>query len=182
VGILVEFETVIRQRFSCRSYLKDKPVSEETLKDLIRLSQRAPSAGNLQAYRLTLVKNSSLRKQLAEAALDQNFLAEAPVVLVVSAAPSISSPRYRERGRTLYSIQDATIFAAYFQLACTNVGLASVWVGAFSEQKVVDIIKSHVPGQFVERPIALIAVGYPAEGTPIPRGRISIDQLVISLD
>ncbi|MFW9777396.1 MAG: nitroreductase family protein [Candidatus Heimdallarchaeota archaeon] len=178
----MEFETVIKERFSCRSFFTGKHVSDDKLQDVIRLSQRAPSAGNLQAGRLILVKNSRLRQQLARAALDQDFLNQAPIVIVVSAAPSISSPRYHERGRTLYALQDATIIAAYLQLACTNVGLASVWVGAFSEHEVINILKPHVPAQFIERPIALIAIGYSAEDKPIPSRRIPIDQLVVSVD
>lgn len=178
----MEFETVIEQRFSCRSYFEEKLIPEQVIRDVIRLSQRAPSAGNLQAFRVVVVRNPRVRKLLAQAARDQTFLAEAPVVLVISAAPSISNRRYRERGRTLYSVQDATIFTAYLQLACTNVDLASVWVGAFSEHEVISTLKDHVEAHFIERPIALIAVGYSTEDSPIPSKRIPFDQLVASVD
>ncbi|MFW9853823.1 MAG: nitroreductase family protein [Candidatus Thorarchaeota archaeon] len=178
----MEFETLVKQRFSCRSFFIKKEIPDETIKGVIRLSQRAPSAGNLQALRLILVKNRLTREKLAHAAGDQSFLAEAPIVVVVSAAPSISSTRYHERGRILYAIQDATIFAAYLQLACTNAGLASVWVGAFSEEEVINILKLQVPVQFIERPIALIAIGHCAEDNIIPSKRIPIDQLVISVE
>ncbi|MFX0152417.1 MAG: nitroreductase family protein [Candidatus Hodarchaeota archaeon] len=178
----MEFAEVIQNRFSCRSFSKTKPVSLELIKRIIKLCQKAPSAGNLQAFRIIVVWNSEIKLQLAKAAFGQYFLADVPVVIVISAAPTISEWRYRDRGRNLYSIQDATIFASFIELACTNFGLGSVWVGAFSETQVVSILKSHVPPQYIEKPIALIGIGYCREEPSMFTSRISFNDLVYSLD
>jgi nitroreductase len=43
-------------------------------------------------------------------------------------------------------------------LAATDLGLATVWVGAFDEVKVQEVV-----GDKSLRPVAMFAVGYPAE-------------------
>jgi nitroreductase len=70
-----------------------------------------------------------------------------------------SEAKYHERGARLFSIQDATIAAAYAQLAATAEGLASCWVGAFDEGRVAAILGA--PARL--RPVALMPIGYPAE-------------------
>ncbi|MFX0124889.1 MAG: nitroreductase family protein [Candidatus Hodarchaeota archaeon] len=177
----MDLEQVFQMRFSCRSF-SSKPVPEELLEKIIRLCQRAPSAGNLQAFRVIIVRNQDTRNRLAHAALQQTFLAKAPVVLVVSASPSLSSFGYGQRGRDLYSIQDATIFAAYCELICTNFGLASVWIGAFSDNQVLEVLKPQVPSNYIEKPIALIGIGFPTELPSRFTSRISLDELSYSLD
>ncbi len=177
----MELEEVVKTRFSCRSF-SNKPVPNELLEKIIRLSQRAPSAGNLQAFRVIIIKKNEIKTQLAIAALSQTFLAEAPVVLVISAAPSLSAPHYGKRGRILYSLQDATIFAAYCEMICTDSGLASIWIGAFSEDQVVNILRDQVPPVFIEKPIALIGIGYPRQKSSHFTRRISMDELIYSLD
>ena len=177
----MDLEQAIQTRFSCRSFSR-KPVPNELLQKIIRLSQRAPSAGNLQAFRVIIVRNQETRTQLALAAFGQTFLAEAPVVLVISASPTLSARRYSERGRILYSLQDASIFTTYCELICTSFGLASVWVGAFSDAQVVNVLKHQVPSHFIEKPIALLGIGYPVEQPSYLTQRISTDKLIFSLD
>jgi nitroreductase len=58
------------------------------------------------------------------------------------APPERSASQYGDRGRTLYALQDATIAAAYAQLAIVAAGLGSTWVGAFDEAKVREVLAS----------------------------------------
>ncbi len=152
------FETV-RHRHSVRRYQGDMPVEEEKLHAILETAFAAPSAGDLQAYHIVVVREPGKRAALAEAAEGQAFLAEAPVVLVFAADPEGSARKYGERGRSLYAMQDATIAAAYAQLAAVAAGMASAWVGYFDEAAV-----RNVAGLEQEQvPVSLIAVGYPAE-------------------
>jgi len=95
---------------------------------------------------------------LAKAAFDQTFLVQAPVCLVFSADPNRSTPKYGKRGAQLYSVQDATIAGTFAMLAAVDLGLATVWVGAFDEEKVQKIV-----GEKSLKPVAMFALGYPAE-------------------
>lgn len=162
---------VIKTRRSVRKY-QLREVEKEKLETILNAINSAPSAGNLQAYQVYLVTDQSLKKQLVKAALDQEFIAQAPVVLVFCTDPD-RSRKYGERGRTLYSIQDTTIAVAYAQLAATALGLATCWVGAFDEQQVSKILK--LPQN--HRPIVILPIGYPAE-SPEPTPRRPISDLV----
>jgi len=151
----MDFIKLTEERHSMRKY-QFKPVEEEKLTRILEAANRAPSAGNLQGYEIYIVKKKEHRQALVKAAYEQEFLAEAPVVLVFCADPPRSAEKYGERGATLYSIQDATIACAYAQLAAKSLGLDTVWVGAFDEQAVAGII--HVEAGL--RPLVLLPVGY----------------------
>ena len=162
------FETV-RHRHSVRRYQRDMPVEPEKLHAILEMACAAPSAGDLQAYHITVATRQATREALAEAAHGQAFVAEAPVLLVFSADPERSAAHYGGRGRQLYALQDATIAAAYAQLAVVAAGMGSTWVGAFDETAVRRILD--LPAHLV--PVALLSVGYPAElPEPTPRRRL----------
>lgn len=168
----MELSDVFKKRRSVRAF-QDKPVPQEKIKKILEAANSAPSAGNLQAYEIFLVKEKSVKKRLAEAALDQDFIARAPVVLVFFANPKKSAVRYGERGETLYSIQDATIAATFAWLSVVDQGLSTVWVGAFYDDKVVATLKAD-PSLI---PVAILPVGFPAEA-PVSPPRRSLSDLV----
>ena len=128
--------------------------------------QTAPTAGNLQAYEVMVVKDPEARQKLARAALGQGFVAAAPAVLAFVALPVTSGQRYGARGAQLYSIQDATIATTYAMLAATALGLATTWVGAFHEDEVREVLNAEAN----QVPVALLPLGYgAAEPHPSPR-------------
>ena len=131
----------------------------------------APSAGNLQAYQVYVFRKPDKREALARAAFEQTFITEAPVCLVFCADPARSAEKYGDRGAELYSVQDATIAGTYAMLAAADLGLATVWVGAFDEEEVRKVV-----GVESIRPVAMFAVGYPAE-EPEPTPRRAIEEI-----
>ncbi|MFQ6105600.1 MAG: nitroreductase family protein [Candidatus Hydrothermarchaeaceae archaeon] len=167
----MEFFDVLRKRRSVRAF-RDAEIDDETLEKILEAANSAPSAGDLQAYEIVVVRSDRRKKEIAEAAYSQEFIREAPVVLVFLANPERSSWKYGKRGSELYCIQDATIAAAYTQLAVTSLGLGSVWVGAFDTDKLAEILR--VEGEI---PVAVIPVGYPAE-EPMPTPRRKLEELV----
>ncbi len=164
----MDVREAIRSRRSVRTFRPD-PVPEDLLKLLVELANWAPSAGNLQSRDFVLVRDAKLRQGLARAALDQDFLAQAPAVLVVCANLHRVFSRYGQRGQDLYAIQDAAAAAENFLLAVHEAGLGAVWVGAFDEVGVRRLLKlpEHV------RPVTLIPLGVPAE-SPGPSERMSL--------
>lgn len=155
------FETISRRR-SVRAF-RDEPIGSDLIGRVLDAANRAPSAGNLQAYEIVLVTQPPIKEALAQAALHQYFLVEAPVVLVFATNPHRSAIKYGQRGENLYCLQDATIACTYAQLAATALGLvANVWVGAYNDQAIRDILGLPHDSQ----PAALLAIGYPAEHPP----------------
>lgn len=148
----------IKNRRSVRSFREDRDVEKEKLGRIIEAAAWAPSAGNMQAREFIVVRKKETREKLAEAALNQEFIAKAPVVIVVCANKR-KVAEYGSRGESLYCIQDSAASVQNILLASFALGLGSCWVGAFSEQKVKSIL--NIPNE--SKPVALIPIGYSAE-------------------
>lgn len=168
----MNYFNVLEARKSIRAYT-DTPVKEAHLERIFQAVNQAPSAGNLQAFEIYLVTNVDQRMQLAKAALDQEFIAQAPVVLIFCTHADRSAVRYSERGNDLYCLQDATIACTYAMLSATALGLSSVWIGAFNESQVSTIIGTH-PGH---RPVAMLPIGFAAE-EPRVKSRRKLDDFI----
>lgn len=157
---------LIKERRSIRDFL-DKDIPEDIIDKLIDALIWAPSAGNLQSRKFYFVKEERLKKQLASAALNQRFIAEAPLVVVGCTDSRIYS-RYGDRGVNLYSIQDVACSIMSMMLLAWENGLGSVWVGAFREADVAEILD--LPHNL--RPVAIVPVGYPSR-IPLAPPRVS---------
>ncbi|RLI40454.1 nitroreductase family protein, partial [Candidatus Bathyarchaeota archaeon] len=120
-----------------------------------------------------IVRNPEIKRNLVKAALNQSFIEEAPVVIVVCADEIRSSQGYGVRGKTLYCIQDTAAATQNIHLAAYSLGLGTCWVGAFNEEEARKILE--IP-QGV-RPVAIIPVGYPAEKPPA-RNRRPLNQII----
>ena len=166
------FETVHR-RHSVRKYHTDMDVEQEKLHAILATACAAPSAGDLQAYKIVVVKEQPVREALRSAASDQAFIAEAPVCLVFCCDRQRSAEEFGERGKSLYAIQDATIAAAYAQLAVVAAGMGSTWVGYFDDAKV----RAALALEDSYEPVAMLSLGYPAE-LPQPTSRRRLDDVV----
>ena len=162
----------IKGRRSIRAF-KSQAVSTEIVEKLIDAARWAPSAGNIQPWEFIIVRNPEIKRNLAKAALNQSFIEEAPVVIVVCADEIRSSQGYGVRGKTLYCIQDTAAATQNIHLAAYSLGLGTCWVGAFNEEEARKILE--IP-QGV-RPVAIIPVGYPAEKPPA-RNRRPLNQIV----
>ena len=162
--------TTIFTRKSIRKFKKDN-VSDDTIRKLIEAGNAAPSAGNLQARDFIVVRDEETKLKLAVASFRQMFITEAPVLIVVVANYPRSMRVYGERGR-IYAEQDASAAVQNILLAAHAMGLASVWIGAYDDEKVSEILS--IPSY--ARPSAILPVGYPAED-PKPRRRYSIDEI-----
>lgn len=167
----MDVKKAISNRQSIRSY-SDKKISKDLISEIIKYAHLAPSAGNLQARDFIIVEDIEIRKELSKAALDQEFIIEAPVSIVVCANLDRISP-YGTRGRELYCLQDAAAAVEHILLMAVENGLGTCWVGAFNEKEVSKILNlpSHI------RPVAIIPIGYPKE-KPTPTSRIDIKELI----
>jgi nitroreductase len=172
----VDFFELINARHSVRAFTAE-PLADEHLQAIVQAANRAPSAGNRQAYDIYIVTDAGRKAGLVKAAGGQEFLAQAPVALAFCAQPARSAQRYGKRGAGLYCVQDATIACAYAQLAATALGLATVWVGAYDDDAVRAVLG--VTGDML--PVAVLPIGHAAE-VPADRGRRALEDLVHRLE
>ncbi len=156
----------IKERRSVRAYGKEE-VSEKDVETLIKAARWAPSAGNIQPWEFIIVTDTKIRERLGEAALQQNFIEEAPVIIVVCANEGRSNWNYGSRGANLYCIQDTAAATQNMLLAAHALGLGACWIGAFNEGEVRRVL--NIPGGV--RPVAMVPVGHPAEKPRAPPRR-----------
>lgn len=169
----MEFKEVIYGRRSVRAFLNED-VEEETILEILKDAIQAPSAGNVQPWRFIVVRNQDTKFLLANAALNQRFVAQAPWVVVVVAKQDESSVYYGERGRDLYCIQDTAAVAMTILLSAYDRGLGTCWVGAFDEERVSEILKLRKG----ERAVAIIPIGKAAKITTTKPRRKKLEEVV----
>lgn len=166
-----EFLEFLSRRSSIRSYRDEMP-DEQALAYILSCASTAPSAGNLESWDVIVVTDAERRAGLAEAALDQPHVRDAPVVLVIAANYVRAMSRYGDRG-ILYALCDASIACTYMMLAAHAIGLGSCWTGAFDDEDVRTVLElpQHI------RPVALLTIG-PGEQTSGMTPRLPIEEHV----
>lgn len=156
----------IRTRRSVRKFA-DRPVEPEKLQAVLEAVRMAPSWANMQCWQLVVVQDPAVRATISELSyVDAYFaprgykvnpamkaLAEAPVVIVACAVPEQSG----ELAGQAYYLTDVGIAAENLMLAAHAVGLGTVFVGVFDEDKLGDLLEIP-PGV---RIVGLFPLGYP---------------------
>ncbi|MDP3051745.1 MAG: nitroreductase family protein [Eubacteriales bacterium] len=167
-----EILKLMAERRSIRRFKPDA-IPREITENLIEAARWAPSAGNLQPWYFYVVVREDRRRCLANAALNQDFLAEAPVCIVVCTEAGRSEAHYGGRGRNLYCLQDTAAATQNILVLATAYGLGTCWVGAFDQSK----LKSCMGLPEAHRPVALIALGYPAVEPQSRPSRHSLEEI-----
>ena len=168
----MELSEAIKGRKSIRAF-KKQDVPEEIVEKLIDAATWAPSAGNIQPWEFVIVRKPAIKKKLAQAALNQTFIEEVPVVIVVCANEKRSSMGYDLRGKTLYCIQDTAAATQNILLTAYSLGLGACWIGAFNEDEAKKVMNA--PEEI--RPVAIIPVGY-ANEAPSQRDRRPLSRIM----
>lgn len=163
---------IITSRRSIRSYSPDE-IEVEKMEYVLNAFRKAPSAKNIQPWKLIIVKDKNKRKDLSIACNNQLFLQEAPVIIVACAK---EDEAYGVMGGYMNSYPiDIAIALEHLILAATEMGLGTCWIGAFKEKLVKDILG--VPENI--RVVAITPIGYPNPRFETPkRGRKSIAEIV----
>ncbi len=158
----MNFTDVVKKRRSVRNYEEKKIVEKDKLNQILDSANLAPSAGDNQCFEIIVVEEQLLLNQLWENLTGQTFAHPAHLALIFCADEKRSAEIYGARGKELFCTQDATIAAAYAQLAATDLGLATVWAGSFNDAEVKKIIQA--PAHL--RPVVILPLGYAAEEPP----------------
>ncbi len=105
-------------------------------------------------HSLALHLSGDKRRSLSKAALNQRWVSEAPAALLISAVYARTTFRYGKRG-IRYVDMEAGHAAENLSLQCISLGLGSVVVGAFDDEKVKEVL--NLPGE--EEPLYILPVG-----------------------
>ena len=164
----MEVMEAIRSQYSCRKYL-DLPVELDKIGIVLEAGRLAPSAGNIQNWRFVLIRDPGTRRGIADACLQQTWIEQAPVHIVICAELKRITDFYGVRGERLYAVQNCAIALQNMMLAASSIGLGTCWVGAFDENVVGRLIS--IPEN--ARPQAILTLGYSADvPKELPKFRI----------
>lgn len=144
---------IMLNRRSQRKF-EDKEVEDWKLEMIFAAADTAPTAGGFQGFEIFHVKNPEVKLKLAEAANRQPYV-NAPVVLVFCMDPSRVKMNFPPEIIRKFSVQDATLAAAYAQLAAHALGLSSVWIGMIDEKKAMQALGTDLV------PSSILCLGYP---------------------
>ncbi len=124
----------IKTRRSIRKFL-DIKIPKDKIIQILEAGRMAPTAGNLQNHEVIVVTEKEIKKGIADACLQQQWIAKAPIILVVVAEHDVQTKHYGKRGE-IYSIQSAANVAMNMLLMAHSLGVASCWVGAFDDNMI----------------------------------------------
>jgi nitroreductase len=124
----------------------------------------APSSGNLQNWKFIVVLDEDRRKAVAEACLEQYWMQNAPVHIVIVSEIQKARQFYGVRGERLYAVQNCAAAAENMLLAAHDQGLGACWVGSFDEEQ---LRRACGIPEYI-RPQAVVALGYADEKVPTP--------------
>jgi nitroreductase len=164
----MEFLDLARARYSVRSY-KDTPVEEEKLQCILEAGRLAPTACNLQAFRIVVIPTANHLSALKKL-YRGSFLTQAPVVLGVYADTQQSWTR---SDGTSYAAVDAAIVMDHMILQASALGLGTCWIGAFDVQTAREL--GGLGRDF--EPVAFTPVGY-TDSQPSQKQRKPLSDIV----
>ena len=161
----------IKTRRSVRKY-EEAEVSEDQIKQVLESARYAESWANKQGWHILVIRNAETRAKIAEA-IEGNpgarAVGQAPVFLAVCMDPAASGDM---NGKPYY-MTDAGILMDHLMLTAADLGLGTVFIGAFDEDKVRSVLG--VPEQY--RIVGLTPLGVPAK-MPGERPRNELDDIV----
>jgi len=179
----------IQQRYACREFVADKPVSKAELALLLEAGRLAPSAFGLEPWRFVTVTDVAQKAAIARSCFDQPVAATAAALIVIVALVAALDPdsdyvRARfaaeARGedvepiysayRSLYRAESTAAWAqgqchfaaAHMLLQAVHMGLDSCPIGGFDSAALATAVA--IPAG--EAPALVIALGHCAYAAP----------------
>jgi FMN reductase [NAD(P)H] len=182
----VEFRDILAKRRMHRAFRSD-PIPQEQIDRIAHVIRRAPSGGFSQGGSIVVVTDEAKRRQIADAfgaehytVQGRNFVADAPVHMVISANESLYHARYNEADKLSatggvevtwpvpYWFVDAGALMMLVLMAAIDEGLASAFVGHPEQKRIFDELLE-LPEEVI--PIGLALIGK-AGDAPLPGSRM----------
>ena len=160
---------VMLNRRSQRKF-ENKEVENWKLDIIFAAADTAPTARGFQGFDIYHIKNYDTKTKLVVAANNQPYV-NAPVVLVFCMNPTRVKMQFPPEILKKFSIQDATLAAAYAQLAAHSLGLSSIWIGMIDEKKVMEAIDTDLI------PSSILCIGYPKKVLQ-PKPKRALSELI----
>lgn len=189
----------INSRHSIRKFVQE-PIPQEDLREILELVRLAPSAWNLQPWRLHVITNTELKEKLKDAAYGQQQVTSAPAVILVCSDmedvltnlaetihPGVPGDRkeseianlsslfgsmgIEERGQ--WGLTQTNIALGFLMIAAQGLGYATVPMLGFDQIKVKELLGLPEHVKFA----AMVPIGR-ADAEGYPHHRHELDRIV----
>ena len=151
----------------------------EVIRDILEAGRLSPSGGNEQPWMFGVVTDRDLIRKIAETAYGQEWIAGAPLLIVLCARVisdwqgdrEIQKKRFPEQAyaidaldKDLYTVlnleeHQTKIPGAYMTLTALEYNLGATWVSHFHVKKVAELLR--LADEYM--PSEILAFGYPAD-------------------
>ena len=198
------FAELVKERHSVRHYEINQRIPAEDLYDILEMAHTAPSAWNLQHWRVIVVQEQAQKEVLIPIANQQKQVADASVVFIIlgdleanktidavyrplvdaGLMPEAAYEKILGDVNLVYKssqakIRDdaflnASLFAMQLMLAAKSKGFDTSPIGGFQVDPLMEAL--HIPERFV--PVMMIAAGV-ARKPAHPTKRLPLDEVVI---
>jgi nitroreductase len=172
----MEYTLLVNSRESIRDYDPNKPVSKETLQNILDAGRMAPSAKNLQPWKFLVIKSPEMLGKI-RTCYGRDWFKMAPVVLVVVGYKDKAWVRSYDGYNSIET--DLAIAMTHLILAAENEGVGTCWIEAYDPA----ILREVLYLSDNEVVFGITPLGYPHDGFT-KRGnkaRKSLEEVVVYL-
>jgi len=162
----MDISACIKKTSQVKSYL-DRDVKHRDVAKLLDAARFAPSSGNIQNWRFLIVRNKETKEKIARACLDQLWIQEAPVLIIVCSNNSNIKTMYPKKWKK-YSRENCAAAVQNIILQAASLGLSSCWIRSFNALRLKNILK--IPDDVSVE--AIITIGYSNERPKETRHKI----------
>jgi nitroreductase len=168
---------LLADRCSVRHF-QDRPVPETVLLEILEAGRLSPSGGNEQPWAFGVITEASLIEQIAEAACGQDWIARAPLLIVLCTIPvedarggrDIQIQRFPELADKINAMDvelyqainqeehQTKIAGTHMALAALAHGVGSCWVSRFEVKRLARLLNLPVG----TLPSEILVLGYSA--------------------
>jgi len=183
---------LLRSRYSVRKF-QDRPIPEDVVQTILDAGRLSPSGGNEQPWLFGVITDRELIAGVAELAYRQEWIAKAPLLIVLCAVGvddrrggrDIQKMRYPEHAATIDAMDrdfylalnqeehQTKIAGTHMVLAAWERGIGSCWISRFRVRSLADLLGLR-DGCL---PSEILAFGYPEGEFRISRKK-SMDEVV----
>ncbi len=150
----MDFTLLSAERYSLRKF-SSQAIEPEKLNTILEAGRRAPTAVNFQPQRIFVLQSPEALEKI-DSCTGAHF--HPPVMLVVAYDPKVAWTRQGDNKN--HGEIDAALAADHMMLQAAELGLGTTYVGSFDPDKILSLF----PEMAGLVPIALLPLGYPAEG------------------
>ncbi|MDE6311928.1 MAG: nitroreductase family protein [Muribaculaceae bacterium] len=167
------FRSLVLERYSCRNYDSARPVTPQLISDVLEDARLAPSACNRQPWEFWVILNDSKAREAVLASYGREWLATAPAFIICMGREEEGWVRPFDSHSHIDV--DLSIAAEHICLSATEHGLGTCWVCNFDP----DVLRRGLEIPAGLRPVAIIPIGYPAEGSKVPEKKRKAPEEII---